>query len=30
MINIVKKYLWRKIDELNTLIESSDGSYLQA
>ena len=30
MINIVKKYLWRKIHELKTLFGSSDDSYLQA
>ena len=26
MINIFKKYLWRKIHELNTLIRSSNDS----
>ena len=30
MINIVKKYLWRRIHELNTLIWSSDDSLPQA
>ena len=30
MINIVKKYLWRRIHELNTLISSSDDSLPQA
>ena len=29
MINIVKKYLWLKINELNTLIGSSDYSWSQ-
>ena len=30
MTNIVKKYLYRKIHKLNTLIGSSDSSYPQA
>ena len=30
MINIVKKYLWRKIHKLNTLIGRSDDSQSQA